>query len=315
MTHPKLLVTFILCGIALPTSAVGAGAATPPLVDVEWVKSHACEQNVVVLDTRNDKIDAQSKAEYLNEHIPCSVHTDYAKAGWRVKAKEIAGMLPPVDKLEHLIGGLGIDNDTHVIVAGAGNQAKDFASAARAYWTFRVLGHDKVSILNGGVAAYAKDKANAMETGDRVPEPKQFKADPQTEMLVTADDVSRAAQEGVLLVDLRPSDMYLGINKSGKVKRPGTIPGAVNLPRPWLTANNKGRLRSKDALNELLAVANVPNEGKQITFCNTGHDSSIGWFVLSEIVGNKSVQNYDGSLAEWASDLSRPMESKIALTQ
>lgn len=310
----KLMLKMMLCGLLLATASVTAATSTQPLVDVDWVKQNACEQNVVVLDTRNKKIDAQSKYNYLKGHIPCSVYTDYVKGGWRMKVNNIPGMLPPVDKLEKLIGGLGIDNDTYVIVAGAGKQAKDFASAARVYWTFKVLGHEKVSILNGGIAAYAKAKGNVMETGDHTPQPKTFKADLQTEMLITADGVAKAMEEGVLLVDSRPSDMYLGVIKSGKVKRPGTLSGAVNLPRPWLTVNNKGTLRSPEALRELSAVVKIPTEGKQIVFCNTGHDASIGWFVLSEVLGNEEVKMHDGSLAEWAFDPNRPMEVKIKLS-
>lgn len=288
----KLILKMTLFGSLLVATFVAAATSMQPLVDAEWVKQNACEQNVIVLDTRNKKIDAQSKDDYLKGHIPCSVYTDYAKGGWRMKVKEIAGMLPPVDKLEKLIGGLGIDNETHVIIASAGKQAKDFASAARVYWTFKVLGHEKVSILNGGIAAYAKAKGSVMETGDHSLQPKAFKADFQTDMVITADDVAKAMQEGVLLVDNRPSDMYLGVTKSGKVKRTGTLPGAVNLPRPWLTVNNKGTLRSPEALRDLFAAAKVPTEGKQIAVCNTGHDASIGWFVSSEILGNEEVKMY-----------------------
>ena len=311
----KLMLKMMLFGLLLVAVSVTAATSTQPLVDVDWVKQNACEQNVVVLDTRNKKIDAQSKDDYLKGHIPCSVYTDYVKGGWRMKVNNIPGMLPPVDKLEKLIGGLGIDNDTHVVIAGAGKKGKDFSSAARIYWTFKVLGHEKVSILNGGIAAYAKAKGNVMETGDHTTQAKTFKGKLQTEMLITADGVAKAMQEGVLLVDSRPSDMYLGVIKSGKVKRPGTLPGAVNMPRPWLTVNDKGTLRSPEALQKLIAMVKVPTEGKQITVCNTGHDASIGWFVLSEVLGNEAVKMYDGSVAEWASDPNRPMEVKIKLSK
>ena len=88
-----------------------AAGNPPPLVDNTWVKANGCKPGVAVLDVRSEKIDGQSKDDYLKGHIPCAVHTDYIKAGWRKKQKDIPGMLPPVDKLEELIGGLGIDND------------------------------------------------------------------------------------------------------------------------------------------------------------------------------------------------------------
>ena len=313
MKYLKPWVIMVLVGL-LQAATAAETAAISPLVDVDWVRQNSCSPGVVVIDTRNIKIDAESKMEYLAGHIPCAVHSDYAKNGWRMKVEGIPGMLPPVDKLEKLIGGLGIDNDTHVVIAGAGKQAKDFATAARIYWTFKVLGHDRVSILDGGAAAYAPVKTNVIEKRDQSRPSKIFKGELQTEMLVSAEELSKTLDEGTLPVDYRSSDMYLGINKSGKVKRNGTLPGAVNLPRSWLTVNNKGKLRIPEALRELYAAARVPTEGKQIAFCNTGHDAAIGWFVSSEILGNKEVKLYDGSLAEWSVDPKRPMESQITIS-
>lgn len=313
MRYLKPWAMMALVGL-LHAATAAETAAIPPLVDVDWVRQNSCNPGVVVIDTRNLKIDGESKFQYLGGHIPCAVHSDYARDGWRLKVEGIPGMLPPVEKLEKLIGGLGIDNDTHVVIAGAGKQAKDFASAARIYWTFKVLGHDRVSILDGGTAAYAKVKTNVMEKGDRSPKPKIFKGKLQTEMLVSANELSQAIDEGVLPVDYRSSDMYLGINKSGNVKRSGTLPGAVNLPRSWLTVNNKGKLRLPEVLRELYAAARVPTAGKQIAFCNTGHDAAIGWFVSSEILGNNEVKLYDGSLAEWSVDPNHPMETRITIS-
>ena len=71
--------------------------------------------------------------------------------GWRVKVGAVAGLLPPPQAApKRVIGGLGIDNDSHVVVVPGGRQKADFNAAARVYWTFKVLGHDNVSILDGG---------------------------------------------------------------------------------------------------------------------------------------------------------------------
>ena len=70
----------------------------------------------------------------------------------------IAGMLPPVDQISNLIGSLGIVNQDHVVLIPYGNSSSKMGTATRIYWTFKVLGHDKVSILNGGMAAYKKAK-------------------------------------------------------------------------------------------------------------------------------------------------------------
>jgi thiosulfate/3-mercaptopyruvate sulfurtransferase len=309
--------TISLAAAGLLTLMLGVGnsawAATEPLVDVDWIKANSCADNVRVLDIRNE-LDGGSRTDYLRGHIPCAVYTDYLKGGWRAEDKnKVPGQLAPTDKLETLIGGLGIDNDTHVVIVPAGKNALDIGSAARMYWTFKVLGHDEVSLLDGGLAAYTKDEKNPLAKGSEQPESRTFKADVREEMLVDKEDVQAALEAGTLLVDNRPHDQYIGINRHPNAARKGTIPGAENLPENWLTDNNGGSFRDAETLRKLYALAEVPTEGPQINFCNTGHWAALGWFASHELLGNEDAKVYDGSMVEWSNDADRPMEQKVTL--
>jgi thiosulfate/3-mercaptopyruvate sulfurtransferase len=289
-----------------------AWADAEPLVDVDWIKANSCADKVRVLDIRND-LDGGSRTDYLRGHIPCSVYTDYLKGGWRAEDKnKVPGQLASVDKLEALIGGLGIGNETHVVIVPAGKNALDMGSAARMYWTFKVLGHDSVSILNGGLAAYTKDEKNPLAKGSEQPEPQTFNAKVREEMIVDKDDVKAAVEAGTLLVDNRPHDQYVGINRHPKAARSGTIPNAENLPENWLTDNNGGSFRDVETLKKLYALAEVPTDGAQINFCNTGHWAALGWFASHELLGNDEAKVYDGSMLEWSGDASAPMEQKVS---
>ena len=136
----------------------GTVNAASPLVDVEWVKANLNKEGVVFLDV-GGKLGGKSKSDFMRAHIPGAVWTNYLKDGWRSKDKnKTVGMLSPTPKLEKLIGGLGIGNDDHVVLVPVGGKALDVGTAARIYWTFKVLGHDNVSILNGGMKAYTKAK-------------------------------------------------------------------------------------------------------------------------------------------------------------
>lgn len=294
--------------------------ANQPLVDVAWVKGNIGQPGIVFLDVRGN-LEGLSKADYLREHIPGAVYTDYAKDGWRVKDKQgTPGMLAPTDKLEKLIGGLGIDNATHVVIIPNGGSALDMGTATRIYWTFKVLGHDNVSILDGGMLAYTKEvdektkkPVNPLDKGMVSPVAKTFTAKLREEMIVSKADVKAALENGVPLVDHRPNDQYIGINKHGKAARSGTIPGALNLPESWVTQNGGGTFRPKNELEQLYAAAKVPTTGNEISFCNSGHWASLGWFASSEIMGNKEAKLYDGSMLEWTADKALPVEQKISI--
>lgn len=291
-------------GVALADSAT-------PLVNTQWIKGNACKPGVVILDIRN-QLDGHTKIDYLRGHIPCAVYSDYMKDGWRTKVNNIPGMLPPVKNLETLIGSLGISNNDHVVIYSAGINGLDMGSATRVYWTLKVLGHDNVSILDGGYTAYTAEKGNKIETGAHTPKPATFTAHLRKDMIPGEADVNQALKKGEVMVDNRPSDQYLGVNRSAPaVKRNGTLPGAKNLPESWLTDNNGGSFRSTAELKALYKEAGVPLTGKEINFCNTGHWASLGWFVSSELLGNKSAEVYDGSMSQWSANASMPMVQKI----
>jgi thiosulfate/3-mercaptopyruvate sulfurtransferase len=215
--------------------------------------------------------------------------------------------------LAKLIGGLGIGNDDHVVVIPAGASAVDMGTATRVYWTFKVLGHEEVSILNGGNRAYMKDKKNPLETGMSKPEGTTFKVAMNTKYLATEEDVRAAVKGGAALLDSRSQSQFMGMNKSGKVQKAGTLPGAVSVPGEWMTVNGGGQIRSGQALKKLYAMTEAPTEGAAITFCNTGHWASLGWFVNSEVLGNKNTKMYDGSMAEYTTDPSVEMDRKVNL--
>lgn len=299
-----------LLGLAI-VAIVGMSASwasAQPLVDVNWVKANAGKPGVVMLDVTGQLTD------YMRGHVPGAVFTDYAKDGWRVKDKNgTPGMLPEPAQIEKLVGGLGIDNSTHVVILPAGANATEMGTATRIYWTFKVMGHDKVSILDGGLAAYTADKKNPnpLEAGRVAPQARMFKAKLRPEYLATKEEVQKAMAKGTPLVDNRPADYYIGVTRSPVTKTAGTIPGAKSLPQNWITENDGGKFRSAAELQKLYAAAGVATSGEQINFCNTGHWASVGWFASSELLGNKNAKMYDGSMAEWTADPKAPIEQKI----
>ena len=296
---------------ALALMAAPAFAADP-LVDVAWLKDNLGADNMVV-------VDARGSTDFLRGHIPGAVNTDYGKDGWRVKVGNVPGVFPEdPTALGQMIGNLGIGDDTHVVVVAPGNDSSDMGTATRIYWTFKVLGHDEVSVLNGGMAAWLKEvdgsnnPVNPLDKGAVEPTPASFTVDLQEDMIPDETEVQAMFDAGALPVDNRTEDQYLGVNKHGAAKAYGTIPGAVNLPQSWLTVDGGGTFRDADTLMKLYAAAGVPTEGPEVNFCNTGHWVSIGWFVSSELLGNEEAVMYDPSMVGWT-DKGLPVEAAVSL--
>lgn len=302
--------TTVLAGLVLTMFAIARpAAAADPLVNVDWVKANLGKPGIVF-------VDFAPPADYLRGHIPGAVNSNYAKDGWREEraSDKVPDMLPAkLDAVGEMIGKLGIDNNTHVVLVPAGTSSTDMGVGTRVYWTFKVLGHDNVSLLDGGMAAWTKDKKNPLQAGAAKVEPKTFKINVRKDMIVTMDDVKKAKAAGVLLVDNRPEDQFVGIAKHPKAPVSGTIAGSKNLPNQWLTKNGGGEFRSKAQLEKLYAYAGVPTTGEQVNFCNTGHWASVGWFASSEILGNKQAKVYDGSMVEYTMLKGEGVEAKVKL--
>ena len=309
MTIPsrlRFLRPLVIALVAVLAFAASARAdSVAPLVSSSWLKAHLKDPDVFVLDIRS-AIDGGGVEAYQNGHIPTAIHSDYDKAGWRVTRGGLPFMLPTLPELEKLIGELGIDEDTHVVVVPAGVHYTDFGSAARTYWTLKVAGVSRVSILNGGYAAWVAEQ-NAIETGASKPSPKIFTASPNRALLAERNDVATIERSGgATLIDSRPASFFSGKQKAPAVQAYGHIPGAVNVDSATFYDEKTNRLKPQA---DLAALAATLPSGPAVTYCNTGHWAATDWFVLSELLGRKDVRLYYGSMVDWTSDASHPLAS------
>jgi thiosulfate/3-mercaptopyruvate sulfurtransferase len=311
MSAPRPLARLLqaLAVVAVLSAFAGAAAqAEPatPLVSTAWLKQHLKDPDLLVLDVRS-AIDGGGTEAFARGHVPGAVHSDYDKAGWRVTRNGVPFMLPTLPELEKLIGETGIDEDTHVVVVPAGVHFTDFGAAARTYWTLKVAGVARVSILDGGYAAWAAGH-NAVETGAVKPSPRIFTATLDKSLFVDAREVEAIEHGGgATLVDARPATFFAGKEKAPAAQAYGHIPGAVNLDSATFYDAKSNRLKPRAELAALAATA-VP-VGPTVTYCNTGHWASTDWFVLSEILGRKEVKLYYGSMVDWTADAGRPLVS------
>lgn len=313
--HPVHLLRGVAVAlVAAVAAAVAAGAATtttaaaadmPPLVGVDWLKNHLRAQHLVVLDIRS-AIDGGGAKAYEAAHIPGSVHSDYDKAGWRVTRNNVPFMVPSTAELEKLIGDLGIDEDSKVVVVPAGVNVLDFGAAARTYWTLKYAGVKNVAILDGGIAAW-RQAGLPVETGPTKPSPTIFTATIDKTILAEASDVETLeAAGGASLIDARPATFFAGKEKAPAAMAYGHIPGALNLDSASFYDSATNRLKPKA---ELAALADAVPAGPAVSYCNTGHWAATDWFVLHELLGRRQTRLYAGSMVEWTSKASRPVAS------
>lgn len=272
-----------------------------PLVEADWLKQQVADSAVLVLDI-------QEQALFQRHHIPGAVNWPYSK--WRSGAD---GLPPksmfPVDVLAQRLGAAGISEKTPVVIVATGVSPGDLSASARVFWNLKVLGHQQVAILNGGLLAYVNEHGGKYVSGKAEARTRAvYKAQPNLQLLATAEWLKDAE---VPRLDARTLEEHVGL-VTGPGERPGTLPGSKHLPYDWLTRDNTGRLRSTDQLNKLFDYAGLGEQGA-VHFCHTGNRASLTWFVDYAIRGNEDARLYDASMLEWGKDKQLPIELSLPL--
>lgn len=293
----------------LAWSLAHAETQPPALVDANWLNQNLGKDQLVVLDVRSGIDNGGDRSSFQQAHIPGSHYSSYTGDGWRESRDGVQGVLPPTASLERLIGSLGIGNENTVVIVPAGTGPTDFGSAARVYWTFRVLGHDRVTILNGGFAGWRAAGYEVASGAGADFELAKFEGALQPNLIATLEEVEEARESQAQLVDARPSDYFRGETKSPAAKAPGTIPGAKNLPHHgFVGQQDEVWYLNADSISAQVNAVELDPNARTISFCNTGHWAATDWFVLSELAGFHEVALYDGSMSEWSQDSSRPIQ-------
>jgi thiosulfate/3-mercaptopyruvate sulfurtransferase len=274
-----------------------------PLVRAEWLlEHHASFEHLRVIDARFllGKPDA-GRVAFESGHLPGAVFVDLERdLSAPVRQDRIGGRhpLPDPAKLEVLFSGLGIGNDTHVIAYDDPSTGQGFY-AAHLWWLLRYLGHDAVSVLDGGIPAWVA-AGGIVETVELAHPASSFKANPRAEMLVSAADVAARGSDTVL-IDSRAPERYRGDTEPLDWKA-GHIPGAIN--RNWADGVEDGHF--KDAAAQLERFKNLETADDIIVYCGSGV-SAGGNLLALEIAGVRDAKLYAGSWSDWVSDPERPV--------
>lgn len=283
--------------LAAPAArAVAAASAVPPLLGAAELQPRLTQPELRVIDIRSPK-------EFDAKHIPGALSAPYGS--WRGPASN-PGELPDLGRLTRLVQRLGLTPATHVVVAYSGEDATDFGAAARVYWTLKLLGLQRLSILNGGMDAWAEAGLAQDNMPAAVPA-SSYVPRIDTSLIATREELQGrlgaapgASAGGTRLLDARPSPFFNGQTRHAASLVPGTLKGAVNLEYTRWFAPDSARMLPAEEVRRLADASPASGDGDAVSFCNTGHWAAINWFALSELAGRKGVRMYPGSMVEWS---------------
>lgn len=250
------------------------GAADLRILDASWF-----------LDGRD------ARAGFRAAHIPGAVFFDLDAISDR--SSPLPHMLPKPFDFSAAVGALGVGDQDDIVVY---DQAGLF-SAARVWWTFRVMGAERVRVLDGGLPKWLAE-ARPTESGETERPRAVFACRPRPHLVADLDTMrAMVADPDRQVADARPAARFRGEAVEPRPGlRSGHMPGACNLPF-GAVLDPDGTLKSVEGLRAAFAEAGIDPDRPVTTTCGSGVTAAILSLALARLGRDAPV--YDGAWAEW----------------
>ncbi|WP_305408244.1 sulfurtransferase [Photobacterium leiognathi] len=280
------------------------------LVSVQWLhqalenQANASNtlQDLVVLDASSfmPGVDRSAEQELIDKRIQGARFFDINDK-LAAPNTDLPHMLPSAEQFAREVSKLGISNDTHVVIY----DSLGMFSSARGWWMFKAMGHNKVSVLDGGLPAWIAAGYDT-ESGE-LPTitPSVFNAELQPEWVIDADGLNQLlADDSVAVIDARPRARFLGSVKEPRAGiRSGHMPNAKNLPFAELL--NDGHFVELAEIQTKFDDISRPDQ-RLIFSCGSGITACI-LALAAHRVGRNVLTVYDGSWTEWGANERYPV--------
>lgn len=264
------------------------------LVSTAWLGAHLEDPDLRILDASwyLPQMARDARAEYAAAHIPGARFFDIDEMSDHRSA--LPHMAPPPEKFISRMRAMGV-GDGHQVVVYDG---MGIFSAARVWWTFRLMGKTDVAVLDGGLPKW-RAEGRPLEDMPPVLRDRHMTVQRQAGLVKDVTQVAQASKLGDHeILDARSPGRFRGDEPEPRPGlRCGHIPGSRNVPFQTLL-NPDGTMKDAAALRAVFDAAGVDLARPVITSCGSGVTAAIINLAL-ERIGHRDHALYDGSWAEW----------------
>jgi len=273
------------------------------LVTTNWVAEHLDDKGVIILDGSHHlpTTGRNSASEYAERHISGARFFDID--GISDQNSDLPHMLPSADEFASKVGALGVGDDSHVVIY----DTIGTTGAARVWWTFRAMGHAKVSVMDGGLPKWMEEGRQVVSELPSI-KPKQKSAKLNSSLVRNLREMLDNIDSGQeVVVDARSAGRFNATEAEPRAgMRGGHIPGSRNVPFPDVLNKDRTFKSGREVL-AAFELAGVDLTQPMVTTCGSGVTASTLALALFN-AGKEDVAVYDGSWSEWGSRQDTPID-------
>jgi thiosulfate/3-mercaptopyruvate sulfurtransferase len=234
-------------------------------------------------------------------HLPNARFFDIDRI--RNTSTDLPHMLPSAHVFEEAMINMGVSNSDVLVIY----DQQGVFSSCRAYWTFKVFGHERVSILDGGLPKW-KREGRPVASGDvSVAKATAYRATYNPQLVQDYEGITQNLQSlHAQVLDARSHERFEGsIDEPRPGLRRGHVPHSINVPFSELLDSRGECFKPQDVLRNML----TPHLSHRpiITMCGSGVTASILFVALKWCGYPLPVSVYDGSWAEYGQKASEDM--------
>ena len=274
------------------------------LVSTEWLNNNLSTVKIFDASWHMPSSNRDAYKEYLNKHIPEAMF-------WNVdehsdKDSPFPHMLPNSDYWTRMLWSFGIQNNDHIVIY----DFSDIYSACRLWFSLRYFGHEKVSVLNGGMKKWLKENrptSNKINKDigkfsyiEKINQKNKYKVNENFSWIKNKKQIEDNIKNNLFtLVDGRSRDRFEGKTEEprpGLIK--GKIPGSKNIPFQNCIDPKTNAFKTKSELIKIFNENNVDYFKPAVFSCGSGITACVLGLAYS-LISDKNAVIYDGSFAEW----------------
>lgn len=262
-----------------------------PLVSVKWLHQNLQATNLVILDASIPKIGQED----LNSDVETIPNTRFfdIKNRFSDTLAKFPNTLPSAEQFQNEAQKLGINKDSVIVVF----DDLGIYSSARAWWLFKVFGHNTIAVLDGGLPEWNTQNFKTEILSNNPISKGNFIAQFNSKLITDFEGIQKFSKnKDALIIDARSEARFKGQQpEPRKGLRSGTIPNSVNLPFTDLLHNTQ--MKSVEELQTIFT--SLPTQNKTLIFsCGSGI-TACNLALGATLAGYEDLAVYDGSWTEY----------------